>query len=156
MTLRIRFHRLGVPSVFRLPLRIKNPAVASSQDDGAGGDGPDGSHLSGLSDLPGTAASTDLTRLSTPAELAEEADCFLRDCYSELDRRDELDRRRRIVSASIALTGTYEHTYEELEYGARVAWRNSSRCIGRLYWQSLKLRDRRHVTTPVKIAAVCT
>lgn len=51
--------------------------------------------------------------------------------------------------------GTYEHTFAELEYGARVAWRNSSRCIGRLYWQSLKLRDRREVDKPLQIAAEC-
>jgi len=28
-------------------------------------------------------------------------------------------------------------TREELEYGAKVAWRNSTRCVGRLSWESL-------------------
>jgi nitric-oxide synthase, bacterial len=47
------------------------------------------------------------------------------------------------------------HTREELEFGARLAWRNAARCIGRLYWKSLHLRDRRHVTAPASVAAEC-
>jgi nitric-oxide synthase, bacterial len=34
-----------------------------------------------------------------------------------------------------------------------VAWRNSNRCIGRLYWRSLRVRDRRHVTDAEEVAA---
>ena len=55
----------------------------------------------------------------------------------------------------IARTGTYVHTRDELEFGARIAWRNSARCIGRLYWRSLHLRDRRHVTAPEEVAQEC-
>ena len=40
--------------------------------------------------------------------------------------------RLREIRREIRRTGTYRHTPEELEFGARVAWRNSSRCIGRL------------------------
>ncbi len=63
------------------------------------------------------------------------------------------DQRLRQVRREIETTGTYEHTPAELEFGARVAWRNSSRCIGRLYWRSLRVRDRREVTTAPDIAA---
>jgi nitric-oxide synthase len=49
------------------------------------------------------------------------------------------------VEAEVAATGTYTHTSTELTYGAKLAWRNSSRCIGRLYWHSLVVRDSRHV-----------
>ena len=63
--------------------------------------------------------------------------------------------RLREIRREIRRTGTYRHTLEELEFGARVAWRNSSRCIGRLYWQSLKVRDRREVTSAADIAAEC-
>jgi nitric-oxide synthase len=49
------------------------------------------------------------------------------------------------VRAHVAACGTYVHTGAELTYGARVAWRNSSRCIGRLYWRSLVVLDRRGV-----------
>ena len=46
-----------------------------------------------------------------------------------------LERRVAQVRESIAATGTYEHTFAELTWGARVAWRNAARCIGRLYWR---------------------
>jgi len=51
------------------------------------------------------------------------------------------------VGREIAATGMYHQTFRELEFGARVAWRNSRRCIGRLYWRSLRVVDRRDVTT---------
>src|SRR5215469_15993801 len=63
------------------------------------------------------------------------------------------DRRLRQVRRQIATTGTYWHTTAELEYGARVAWRNSARCIGRLYWQSLRVRDRREITAAPDVAS---
>lgn len=44
-------------------------------------------------------------------------------------------------------TGTYRHTYEELSYGAKMAWRHSNRCIGRLFWQSLHVIDAREAVT---------
>ncbi|WP_243773387.1 nitric oxide synthase oxygenase [Actinomadura barringtoniae] len=59
------------------------------------------------------------------------------------------------VRDEIRATGTYVHTEEELTFGARVAWRNSSRCIGRLYWRSLRVRDRRHLSTAEELAAEC-
>jgi nitric-oxide synthase len=34
-----------------------------------------------------------------------------------------------------------------LTNGARVAWRNSARCIGRLHWETLEVRDLRHLST---------
>ena len=36
----------------------------------------------------------------------------------------------------------------ELAFGARVAWRNAARCIGRLYWHGLHVRDRRQCAPP--------
>ena len=61
--------------------------------------------------------------------------------------------RLRHVRREIEATGTYRHTQAELEFGARVAWRNSSRCIGRLYWRSLRVRDRREITGAADVAA---
>jgi nitric-oxide synthase, bacterial len=63
------------------------------------------------------------------------------------------DRRLREVRREIDATGTYWHTSAELEFGAQVAWRNSARCIGRLYWRSLQVRDRRDVAAAPDIAA---
>ncbi|TDE14140.1 nitric oxide synthase oxygenase [Jiangella asiatica] len=51
--------------------------------------------------------------------------------------------------------GSFSHTIEELEFGAKVAWRNANRCIGRLYWRSLVVRDRRHVRDADGVAAEC-
>src|SRR5262249_25651756 len=56
---------------------------------------------------------------------------------------------RREVQAS----GTYWHTPAELEFGARVGWRNSAKCIGRLYWRSLQVRDCREVREAPDVAA---
>ncbi len=63
------------------------------------------------------------------------------------------DLRLRQVRREIESTGTYRHTTAELVFGARVAWRNSARCIGRLYWQSLQVRDCREVSTAAELAA---
>jgi len=43
----------------------------------------------------------------------------------------------------IKTAGEYIPTTEELIFGARVAWRNSNKCIGRLFWQSLHVVDAR-------------
>jgi nitric-oxide synthase, bacterial len=63
--------------------------------------------------------------------------------------------RLREIRREIEMTGSYQHTHAELVFGARVAWRNNCRCIGRLYWQSLQVRDRRQVGTAEDIAAEC-
>lgn len=49
------------------------------------------------------------------------------------------------MAAEIQSTGTYVHSKSELEFGARLAWRNSNRCIGRHFWRSLEVRDCRSV-----------
>jgi len=45
----------------------------------------------------------------------------------------------------IRSAGEYSPTTDELIFGARVAWRNSNKCIGRLFWQSLHVVDAREV-----------
>jgi nitric-oxide synthase len=90
--------------------------------------------------------------MSTEEVLAEAED-FLRLLHTEVPGAGSVRTRLREVRAEIGATGTYRHTFHELEYGARVAWRNSARCIGRLYWPSLLVRDRRAVTTAGGIAA---
>lgn len=50
------------------------------------------------------------------------------------------------------LTGTYNHTPDELVFGARVAWRNHANCIGRVLWKSLDVNDARHVVEPDAMA----
>lgn len=47
--------------------------------------------------------------------------------------------------SEIQSMGEFEPTFEELTFGARVAWRNSNRCIGRLFWKSLHIFDEREL-----------
>lgn len=63
--------------------------------------------------------------------------------------------RMRAVAAELARTGTYRHTTEELQWGAKVAWRNAAKCIGRYFWKGLHVRDRRQVTSAAGIAEEC-
>jgi nitric-oxide synthase len=83
-----------------------------------------------------------------------EAEDFLRLCYAENRRLGPVGPRLAVVRAQIAATGSYVHTPDELSYGAKVAWRNSSRCIGRLYWRSLVVLDRRRARTADDIFAL--
>ena len=80
-----------------------------------------------------------------------EAEDFLRRCYVENPRLGPVEPRLAIVRAQIAATGSYVHTTEELTQGAKMAWRNASRCIGRLYWKSLLMLDRRRARTADEI-----
>jgi nitric-oxide synthase, bacterial len=72
--------------------------------------------------------------------------------YAE-NRLGPPDRRLWHVRHEIEEWGTYWHTAHELAFGARVAWRNSPQGAGRLDWQSLRVRDRREVTSAPDIAA---
>jgi nitric-oxide synthase, bacterial len=91
-------------------------------------------------------------RVRRPAILAE-AEQFITLFYAEHPDAGSVDDRLRQVRRQIGADGTYRHTTAELTFAARVAWRNSSRCIGRLYWRSLRVRDRRAVRSADEIAA---
>ncbi|WP_254878911.1 nitric oxide synthase oxygenase [Streptomyces sp. NA04227] len=102
--------------------------------------------------VPGSGA--DLASGSGDDGIADpyEAEEFLRQFHAENPRQSvPLDARLRGMRADIDTTGTYVHTTEELTFGARVAWRNASRCIGRLYWNSLRVLDRRKAQAPTQI-----
>ncbi|SEF91348.1 nitric oxide synthase oxygenase [Paenibacillus sp. UNC499MF] len=81
-------------------------------------------------------------------DIAAKARAFLYTCYSEWGRSEqEAENRWLDVCAQIKETGTYVHRPEEVEYGAKLAWRNSNRCIGRLFWNTLSVFDGRHIRT---------
>lgn len=76
--------------------------------------------------------------------ITEEASHFIRTCYSELGKTtEETEIRLRQIDQDIEALGTYTHTADELKHGAKMAWRNSNRCIGRLFWQALEVFDAR-------------
>ncbi|MCZ0755639.1 nitric oxide synthase oxygenase [Anoxybacillus sp. J5B_2022] len=85
--------------------------------------------------------------------LWNEAETFIRTCYQELGKSGiDTERRLAEIEREIVRTGTYTHTYEELEHGAKMAWRNSNRCIGRLFWQMLHVFDARDAETEEEVA----
>lgn len=82
----------------------------------------------------------------SPLERFEEAHAFHR-TFTEAHGVGRSAARRRWAEIRNGLLrhGHYDHTPEELTFGARVAWRNHARCIGRLFWSSLVVFDRRDV-----------
>jgi len=66
-----------------------------------------------------------------------------------------LDARLSQVRSEIGLCGTYRHTAEELQAGARQAWRNAPKCIGRIAWDTLIVRDCRQATSAPQIFKEC-
>jgi nitric-oxide synthase len=93
-------------------------------------------------------------RIITPRERRREALAFIHQYCTETGRDPQfMQQRLAQVKAELKRDNYYHHTAEELAFGARVAWRNHARCIGRLYWQSLEVADCRTVTEPESIAA---
>lgn len=91
--------------------------------------------------------------MTTHTELFEEAKKFIYTSYEELGLSHEAAKARLVcIQADIERTGTYEHTIQELEYGIKLAWRNSNRCIGRLFWETLRLVDAREAETADEVA----
>lgn len=86
--------------------------------------------------------------LAPAAEFIEQFTAETRPAQTAAGRLEEVRRE-------LDATGSYTHTPAELAFGARVAWRNAARCIGRLYWNSLHVRDRRTVSAPAEVAAEC-
>ncbi len=77
-----------------------------------------------------------------------EAEQFIHRCYAELGMSTEQQMKRiEEVRREVNETGTYSHTLVELEHGARMAWRNNNRCIGRLFWERLHVFDKRALET---------
>ncbi|TXK75901.1 nitric oxide synthase oxygenase [Paenibacillus sp. N3.4] len=86
-------------------------------------------------------------------QLLEKAVPFIKECYTELGKSAaEIEIRLVEITRAIQHKGYYEHTLEELEHGAKMAWRNSNRCIGRLFWETLTIKDARHLVTEEQMA----
>ncbi|WP_082926914.1 nitric oxide synthase oxygenase [Paenibacillus tuaregi] len=83
----------------------------------------------------------------------QEAEQFIRICYQELGKSSpETENRLALIKQDLQRHGSYTHTYEELVHGAKMAWRNSAKCVGRLFWPSLEVLDRRDVSTEAGVA----
>ncbi|XP_073826700.1 nitric oxide synthase isoform X1 [Musca autumnalis] len=79
----------------------------------------------------------------------EHAKDFLDQYFTSIKRLSSAahETRWKQVRQSIESSGHYQLTETELIYGAKLAWRNSSRCIGRIQWSKLQVFDCRYVTT---------
>jgi nitric-oxide synthase len=155
---------VGVPAVARSGAvddrgRVDGGRQGSRARDGRTGSSAGGAraasgcpveHQRGLDGDGGVGAGADPTTVD-PAEAEE----FLRMFHTENPDAGPVALRIAAVKREIDMTGTYWHTPEELAFGARVAWRNNARCIGRLYWRSLQVRDLRTVTGAAAVARHC-
>lgn len=70
--------------------------------------------------------------------------------YLMVGRLRDATRQTRMdkVHKSILDSGIYEHTNTELAFGAQLAWRNASRCIGRIQWSKLQVST---LVQPIRI-----
>nr|WP_232542004.1 nitric oxide synthase oxygenase [Nocardia bovistercoris] len=95
---------------------------------------------------------------ATDAEPIADLRRRLREC-DEFFRQPELahlpDHRRRAALAQLEQHGDYTQTAEEILIGAKLAWRNHARCVGRKHWRSLKLLDMRHARSARELAEAC-
>ncbi|XP_074640312.1 nitric oxide synthase-like protein [Tubulanus polymorphus] len=94
----------------------------------------------------------------TKDEIIHQAKDFLDQYYTSTKRLDTpaYTKRWTDVLRSIEKTGTYELTFSELTFGAKLAWRNAPRCLGRIQWSKLQVFDARHInTTRGMFEAIC-
>ncbi|XP_023218125.1 nitric oxide synthase, salivary gland-like [Centruroides sculpturatus] len=98
------------------------------------------------------------SKVRTKEEIAEHAKQFLEVYFSSTKRCNSEVHQKRLkeVLEEISQTGTYELKETELIYGAKLAWRNAPRCIGRIQWSKLQLFDARYAMSAEDMfAAVC-
>ncbi|ELK15498.1 Nitric oxide synthase, brain [Pteropus alecto] len=74
---------------------------------------------------------------------------FIDQYYSSIKRFGSKAHMERLdeVNKEIEITSTYQLKDTELIYGAKHAWRNASRCVGRIQWSKLQVFDARDCTT---------
>ncbi|CAG0919577.1 unnamed protein product, partial [Notodromas monacha] len=91
-----------------------------------------------------------VNQLRSAEEKLADAEKFLDEYYESAKRKnsEEHIRRWKEVKADVESKGYYDLRLPELAYGAKLAWRNALRCIGRIQWSKLQVFDCRHVTTP--------
>uniref|UniRef100_A0A3Q0SYZ0 Nitric oxide synthase n=1 Tax=Amphilophus citrinellus TaxID=61819 RepID=A0A3Q0SYZ0_AMPCI len=82
-------------------------------------------------------------------ELLPLATDFIDQYYTSIKRygsKAHVDRLEE-VTKEIEASGTYQLKDTELIYGAKHAWRNAARCVGRIQWSKLQVFDARDCTT---------
>ncbi|CAM4599283.1 nitric oxide synthase 3 isoform X1 [Lepidochelys kempii] len=82
-------------------------------------------------------------------ELLPMAQDFINQYYRSIKRADSRVHVQRLqeVEQEIEATGTYQLLEPELIFGAKQAWRNAARCLGRIQWNKLQVFDARDCTS---------
>uniref|UniRef100_A0A8C7TJA0 Nitric oxide synthase, inducible n=1 Tax=Oncorhynchus mykiss TaxID=8022 RepID=A0A8C7TJA0_ONCMY len=85
----------------------------------------------------------------TPLEILPQAIDLINQYYKsfKIPKSEHHLARLEEVAMEIGSTGTYSLTMDELVFGARQAWRNAPRCIGRIQWSNLQVFDARKCKT---------
>ena len=58
---------------------------------------------------------------------------------------EEMSQRRSEVEISINKFEYFELTLQELKHAVQYAWRNATKCVGKIWWETLTLRDCRYI-----------
>ncbi|KAM4709511.1 nitric oxide synthase 1 isoform 1-T1 [Discoglossus pictus] len=87
--------------------------------------------------------------IRTKEQLLTLAKEFMDQYYSSIKRFGSKAHIERLeeVTKEIETTDTYQLRDTELIYGAKHAWRNAARCVGRIQWSKLQVFDARDCTT---------
>ncbi len=88
--------------------------------------------------------------------ILERAKNFINQAESWLVAHDsnyDIINRMEQIALEIQTTGTYTHNSLELEIGAKLAWFNSNRCIGRHLWRSLNVFDCRKQISKTQVVS---
>lgn len=65
------------------------------------------------------------------------------------------DARYREIESQIESSGSYRMAENELLWAAKLAWRNSDKCIGRLHWQNIKVLDGQSASSAKDVFDLC-
>ncbi|XP_054155441.1 nitric oxide synthase, salivary gland-like [Oppia nitens] len=82
-------------------------------------------------------------------EVIDESKHFIEQYYASIKRVNTAahELRCREIVKEVNEKGTYTLKETELIFGAKLAWRNAPRCIGRIQWSKLQVFDARYVST---------
>lgn len=88
-----------------------------------------------------------------PDHPVRQAEALLEEYYEEVGATTVFGQRWQQVMEDFQEHGTYTPTLQELAHLTKVAWRNSGKCLGRMNWEGLAVRDRRHVPSEKEMFA---
>lgn len=88
-------------------------------------------------------------KVRSSTEILEQAQDFINNYYVSIKRTDSPAHKQRLaeIEQQIKTTETYYLKETELIYGAKLAWRNAARCVGRIQWSKLQVFDARFTST---------